>query len=613
MQDWDLLITKLKTHFIYKLYCDQESKATMAPSSSPDLSGSLPDASEIFSLEHGLWNVFGEDFNSDDATMLNTPMEDMTCELCGELNNNWCDMVYHVHFWHQVPYSQACPCAGCVAMRLPPAEEDSSALQMGSMTLGDDAGLTVTPAPHTNGEMAELPATENVFKPAKSKLGDMLDASAAAHATPMGIVGTPAPAWTTPGSATGTQPAIPSQSDVTPAPHPPDVTVTSWNVRAQQQPLARPPDFTFWTQPQNEKKSIRENNLPYSMSQIEAGKYRLTPDGKASWRHNNTIAQTWNPTGTNPIRSPFTGRIMRYLPFMPEEIPMNTLGWQLYTYIRSGTTENPPVEVRYDDLYDRMDRTMTHSALSNRIAKWLAAVGGLPMNVCVNYNWPSRHSINSISKLTYEQARLNTWWDVQYLHAEDVYIVRQPDTHPGYLRTWTTPAEEAPYFFIEDHADRKMSEQVRLTVDAMLFLEIKAEESGIETGVEGLLSWFSSRVADAEKEQLDLELLLEFQRWRQGCTETPSVSGFRAALDKVESQAEYDAIMAGDYTQTLSLQLREFELEAARGQRKAQDTAMMAKAQGKADLRSKRAAGKRAAEDGVQEAGLVRMKRTRNN
>ena len=235
------------------------------------------------------------------------------------------------------------------------------------------------------------------------------------------------------------------------------------------------------------------------------------------------------------------------------------------------------------------------------------------MNVCVNYNWPSRHSIKSISKLTWEQARLNTWWDVQYLHAEDVYIVRQPDTHPGYLRPYTLPAEVAPYYFIEDHADRKMSEQVRLIADAMLFLEIKAEESEIETGIEGLLSWFSSRVADAEKEQLDLDILLEFQRWRQGCAETPYVNDLRSALDRVESQMEYDAIMAGDYTQTLSLQLRELKLEAARGQRKAQDAAMMAKARGKADLRSKMAAGKRAAEDGVQEAGLVRMKRTRND
>jgi len=233
------------------------------------------------------------------------------------------------------------------------------------------------------------------------------------------------------------------------------------------------------------------------------------------------------------------------------------------------------------------------------------------MNVCINYNWPSRHSIKSVSKLTWAQARLNTWWDVQYLNAEGVYIVRQPEMHPGYLRRYTTPEEESPHYFIEDDADRKVSEQVQMIADAILFLEIKAEESEIECGTQGLLSWFSGRVADVEKEQLDLDILLEFQRWRQGCLDTPSVNELRAALGEASSQVEYDAIMAGDYRWTLSLQMCEHELEEERVQRRAQDAAMAAKALVKAGARSKRAAGKRAAADGVEGAGPAPKKRVR--
>lgn len=557
--------------------------------------GGLLDASNIFSLEHEASFFFDPALGTLDNA---TEKPEMICEFCGESSTKKDEMIFHVHLWHQVMYSQECPCDACIAIGLP---LDLHMQLMDPMQgVMDEAALLATSSPTFTGQADDTFTAQNMFETAtQPRLIGMLNASAAAQASSMSYAGQSVQSVDASGSALGAPIHLTNGSALIPV----------RPARVQQQPLARPPDFSYFTRPQ--PGSIRENNLPYSMSLIEAGKYNLTPSGQASWRHNNTIAPIWNPTGTDPVRSASTGRIMRYLPFIPEHIPMSTLGWQLYTYVRSGTTQTPPVEVRYDDLYDRMDRTMTHSALSNRISKWLAEVGGLPMNVCINYNWPSRHSIKSVSKLTWEQARLNTWWDVQYLHAEDVYIVRQPDMHPGYLKRWTTPEEEAPYYFIEDCGDRKISEQVQMIADAILFLEIKAEESGIHTGIEGLLSWFSSRVADADKEQLDLGILLEFQRWRQGCPETPSISEIRTALDNVSSQVEYDAIMAGEYRWTLALQLSEHELENARMQRKAQDAAMAGKAQEKADLRSKRAGAKRAADDGTEMVSQGGKKRTR--
>lgn len=116
-----------------------------------------------------------------------------------------------------------------------------------------------------------------------------------------------------------------------------------------------------------------------------------------------------------------------------------------------------------------------------------------------------------------------------------------------------------------------MSEQVRLMDDAMLFLTIKAEECGITDGFNGIVSWITKPAGDNWTEDLDVDLVCEFERWREGCPDSPSVVVLRSVLEQAGSGAESDAIKNADYSLTPSLRGLVGGLASARETRRLRD------------------------------------------
>lgn len=93
-----------------------------------------------------------------------------------------------------------------------------------------------------------------------------------------------------------------------------------------------------------------------------------------------------------------------------------------------------------------------------------------------------------------------------------------------------------PFFIINKPEERQLSEYVKYLCDAMLFLEIKAKES--KMSFNQLLDWFARPSEDSWVDRLEYDLVCEFQRWRQGCPDSPSVDCFRTALDSVRSAGQ---------------------------------------------------------------------------
>jgi hypothetical protein len=337
-----------------------------------------------------------------------------------------------------------------------------------------------------------------------------------------------------------------------------------------------PNSIIFWP---GAGETPRENNLPYEMSLIEYGELHRTSDGGVAWYTKDLQPPPhWIDGNNNQVTSFLTGKSMSWLPDLPISISRDVPAWQITHWYRLAASQS--YRLTHQDILDRMPDPITHSGLNNRMQNWQREIGLLPQQSVLLYNWPSKQSMEVISQLSYLQLKLNTWWDVLAApHPADsrkhIYIAIQPRYHEGYRDSWRSlPAGttySAPYYIIDNPEHRQMSEQVKLMDDAMLFLAIKAEECGIDAGFHGIMSWISKPTGDRWTEDLDIHLVCEFERWREGCTDTLSVNVLRSALEQAKSEAEREAIKNADYSLMPSLRALVDELASAREKRRLRD------------------------------------------
>ncbi|KAM0719131.1 hypothetical protein Q7P37_005036 [Cladosporium fusiforme] len=292
---------------------------------------------------------------------------------------------------------------------------------------------------------------------------------------------------------------------------------------------------------------ITETNLPYQMSLIEGGALHRDPSGRISWFYRTESPPTWLNAADEPVMSHHTRKPMKRLPFIPNTIPQHAPAWQLTSYFREA--EKQGIYITHQDIFDRMPEKLSHSGLTSRMVDWQLDVGMLPSQRLSTFRWPGKQTMKAIRELSYMQLKFNTWWDVRHDANNNKYFVIQPRKHWGYRNAYVPPPHVSmPFYVIEEQEERDMSENIKLIDDAMLFLEIKAAEADMT--FENLVDWLQRPSGDKWTDELDHDLVSEFQRWRGGCPDTPSVSCLRRAVEDACSLEEHDKILNGDYRLT---------------------------------------------------------------
>jgi hypothetical protein len=533
------------------------------------------------------------------------------CELC-DLRYGGFDMVMHIHIIHGLSYSDACPCEDCVLVKLnkslarnrrqsglakveellfatsaqAAADQTSTAHNFnatpslagehlvfgGSLEPSAEVSARVEHRRKTSlaalhqrypSSTASPPQPSFIETTAEDNfaLADLTQDSRVDSLSPMQMPSVPLvpTVYSTP----TIQPAQSAQS-VLPAP----VTAAEPIRPTKAVPQLLPNNIRF-CKPSSE---ISERNLPYNMSQIESGDL-YEANGRIVWMENKVeTALDWLDGDDKQVLSVITKAPLKWLEFLPHNIPRDVPAWQLVCWYREAAAQG--LHIRHQDLYDRMDSPLTSSGLTGRMQLWQRGVGMLSQTRSMNFNWPSKQSLDTVAGLTCMQARFNTWWDVQFVRSEGMYIARQPNEHAAYRQPFATARDKknkTPYYFIENPEYREISEHVRLIDDTMLFLNIKAEECGMTKGYPELLSWFGLKAEDKWTKDLDTDLVLEFERWRYGCNDTPSISVLRLALEQAGSDAEVEAIKNADYSLTPWLQDVERALTPLRKARRLSD------------------------------------------
>jgi hypothetical protein len=337
-----------------------------------------------------------------------------------------------------------------------------------------------------------------------------------------------------------------------------------------------PNSIIFWPGP---VVTPRENNLPYEMSLIEHGELQRDPSGGVAWNTADLrMPLRWIDGNNKQVISVLTGDPMSWLPDLPFDIPRDVPAWQLVHWYR--TTASRGWRLTQQDIFDRMANPLSPGALSTRLQAWQREIGLLPRQSLTPHNWLSKNSMEVVSQLSYEQLRFNTWWHVHVGQdpadaSRRTYIAIQPSYHEDY-RDSPRPLlggtlSSAAYYVIKNPEYRQMSEQVKLMDDALLFLTIKADECGIANGFCGITAWIATPAADTWTEDLDVDLVCEFERWREGCSDSPSVDVLRSALEQAGSAAESEAIKNADYSSTRVLQGVVDGLAASREERRVRD------------------------------------------
>lgn len=315
------------------------------------------------------------------------------------------------------------------------------------------------------------------------------------------------------------------------------------------------------------------------MSLIEHGELKRAAGGGVAWSTGNLEPPPhWIDGNNKQVTSVVTGKYMSWLPDLPLSISRDVPAWQLTHWFRLAASQG--YRLTHQDILDRMPDPITYGGLSGRMQVWQREIGIPPQQFLILYNWPAKQSMEAISRLSCSQPKFNTWWDVLAVpdpadSSKHIYYAIQPRYHEGYRDSWRQlppgTTYSPPYYVIENPEHRQMSEQVKLMDDAMLFLTIKAEECGIDAGFHGIMSWVAKPAGDKWTEDVDVDLVCEFERWREGCPDSPSVEVLRSTLEQTGFGAERVAIKNADYSLTPSLQSLVYELASAREERRLRD------------------------------------------
>ena len=528
------------------------------------------------------------------------------CEICG-LNYGGFDLVMHIHFGHNLEYSDVCPCDDCVVVQLNQSISDewqqraafleserlladiaqdhtfqtATAPEVDSRESPVSSGQLMDSAPvaqHQDVNMAmeiERPQQQDNPVQAPPPLSSFAQHAAQGSLAPMGNTPviridsmSPAPKLASPFT-----PAETSQTKIMPAVvntqhtrsdsvvfmqsllKPPTAAKPSQPAKAKPKPVTTQPKLvpdkvTFF----QFKKELSEKNLPYQVSKIECGQM-YEDNGKVIWAETKADAPLWLDGNDNIVKSIVTGKNMRWCPCLPHEIPKDVPAWQIVAWQREAEAQG--YSLKQQDFIDR-GLALSASGITGRVQKWQSGIGMLSQARSTYYNWPSKQAMDIVAGLNYNQARFNSWWDVGFAPSHGVWMAIQPSSHQGYrdLDSIITKDDKSqqPYYFIENPESRKVSEYIKLVDDAMLFLTIKAEECGMTGGYQELLPWFGKPAEDQWTRDLEADLILEFGRWREGCRDTPSVAALRVALQHAHSVAEVEAIKRADYSLTPWLQ-----------------------------------------------------------
>jgi hypothetical protein len=536
------------------------------------------------------------------------------CELCG-LNYGGFEMIMHLHFGHNLDYSDVCPCDDCVLVQLNKSideeqQQRAAFARIGEFFAASEQDKTVQDAtapqvdlsdspvflgenpvsrslPVNSTTVAQQPSASvamNVKRP-QQQYAPVKAAPSLPSLTEHGVQGNLAPMGSSsviridsmspvPSHSSPFTPAEPSQTKAMPA-----VVKHTQHTRADRvvsvQSFSNPsavakPSLLAMSKPKQVatkpklvpdkvtffqfKKELSEKNLPYEVSKIECGEM-YEENGRIIWAEKGADAPLWLDGSDNPVKSVVTQKNMRWCPCLPHNIPRDTPAWQLTVWYREAAAQG--YNIRHQDLIDR-GLELTGSGITGRVQKWQSGIGMLSQARSTFFNWPSRQAMDTVAGLNYNQARFNTWWDVGFAPSHGVWMAVQPSSHPGYrdLASIATKdiKDQQPYYFIQNPETRKVSEYIKLVDDAMLFLTIKAEECGMTGGYQELLPWFNRPAEDQWTKDLEADLVLEFGRWREGCRDTPSLAVLRTALAHAGSVEEVEAIKRADYSLTPWLQ-----------------------------------------------------------
>lgn len=476
--------------------------------------------------------------------------KEYTCKLCGSRFGGL-DLLIHIHIDHKLEQSDVCPCADCNISKIKrvSADIDWTNTINGLSSLALDLEAEHFPVWHDFSDGSQR-GKENIEQerdvagplgfhgswPASQSLRTQEQQDKSSH-------GLTKSRSSKDGRAQNTTPSEPSQNE-------PD------------------PENVLFFRGDGE---ICEKNLPYEMSLIEYGNVCRDGQGQTSWFCKLEAPPEWLDANGHPVMSPFTHKKMKELPFLPNEIEWKVPGWMLLLWYRQAAKQG--LKLEYQDLFDRMRYKLSRASIKRRMQKWRLGMGLLSQTNSGDSSWPSSDAMNTIRELSYLQLKFNTWWEVECFPG-NVYVVRQPRQHYGYLDQRSRPAEvKSPWYFVLKPEERKISANVKLIDDALLFLDIKAAECGMTGGLDGILDWFSLKVFPNRTDDLALELIDEFHRWRDGCRNTPPVDAFRTALESASSVEEYNAIKEADYSLTTWLRDMDEGLTLTKGVRSKQDNA----------------------------------------
>ncbi|KAM0704638.1 hypothetical protein Q7P35_007424 [Cladosporium inversicolor] len=554
--------------------------------------------------------------------IVNTTPHD--CEVCG-LNNGGFDLIMHIHFGHNLDYSDVCPCDDCVVVQLnksieeerqqreafevigrffyrsghdetvqtaasPEVDTGDSPVFLSKSPVSGSQLMNSTPvAQHQNPSVAPSvngPQQHYTTVKTSPSLASLKHAVQTALA-PTGcapVIRTDsmslAPNLSSPFTSAQTShtkivPAVANNTQHTrvdsavstqslPAPSAVPILVPKPSQPAMSKPkptttkpklatlkLNMVPDkITFF----QFNKELSEKNLPYQVSKIECGEM-YEENGKISWAETRVDAPQWLDGNDNIVKSIATGKNMRWCPCLPHNIRTDVPAWQITCWYREAAAQG--YSLRQQDFIDR-GLKLSASGLTGRVQKWQSGVGMLSQARSTFFKWPSKQAMGTVAGLNYHQARFNTWWDCGFSQSHGVWFAIQPSAKPGYRDMDSIMSKDdksqQPYYFVQNHETRKVSEYVKLVDDATLFLSIEAEECGMTGSYAELLSWFSKPAEDQWTRDLEADLVVEFGRWREGCRDTPSVAVLRTALQHAGSVAEVEAIKRADYRMTPWLQ-----------------------------------------------------------
>lgn len=527
------------------------------------------------------------------------------CDICG-LRCGGFDLLMHIHFVHNLTYSEICPCGECVVVHLNKAilsdrqrealvaesERLQKALLAESKTLPTASGQNVTLQPATATKVNAIPKFADKRSVSSGQLmnGSHVAQGRNTNVTPNGKravqqqrapvqappslssvtdapventqyirIDSASPAWEPPALAVPAKasqvkkPTLDSRAgSVLPPTSLPAPPAAPKPIKKEQGTLKLVPEIILFYQVDSQ---VSEKNLPYELSKVESGDM-YEENGRVIWIEKKTQpAPSWIDGNDNNVVSVATNKNMNWLPFLPHSISREVPAWQLVCWNRIAVSQG--ITIKNQDFIDR-GCSLSASGITGRVQAWQRGLGFLSQGRSTPSGWPSKQAMDSVAGLTYLQAKFNTWWDVQFVWSHGVWMATQPQDHMAYrdLNSLTPQAKkiQPPYFYIEDPESRKPSVYVNLIDDAMLFLTIKAQECGMQNGYADMLSWFGKKAEDQWTRDLEADLILEFGRWREGCLDSPSLSVLRVALQHARSWAEIEAIKRADYSLTPWLQ-----------------------------------------------------------